>query len=95
MTFSRHENNIAIRVRDIIKTTLGLSLSDDEFRIDTPLFVGGLRLDSVRSLDIVMALEDEFNIRIEDEDLEPGLFHSSLSLADLIERKLSSSGGAS
>ena len=60
-------NNVEERVRNIIVEQLGVQ--SDEISIDSS-FVDDLGADSLDTVELVMALEEEFNCEIPDEDAE-------------------------
>ncbi|MCA8960878.1 MAG: acyl carrier protein [Planctomycetes bacterium] len=45
-------------------------LEATEIHDDTPLFDGGLGLDSVDALELVLALEKEFGIKVDNEQID-------------------------
>ncbi len=49
-----------------------------------PLFGGGLGLDSIDALELVVALEKKYGIRIPDEDVGKEAFASVDALADYV-----------
>ena len=60
-------NNVEERVRQIIVEQLGVK--EDEIGIDSS-FVDDLGADSLDTVELVMALEEEFGCEIPDEDAE-------------------------
>lgn len=58
-------NNIENRVRELVARQLGLAMSD--IKNDQHL-VKDLGADSLDEIETLMAIEDEFDLRIEDED---------------------------
>jgi acyl carrier protein len=54
---------------------------------DTPLVEGGLALDSVSLLELIVAVEESFGVTVEDEDLSLELVATIGSLADFVRRK--------
>jgi acyl carrier protein len=58
-------------------------ISDDE-----PLFAGGLGLDSIDALEIVVMLESEFGIKVKNETSARDSFRSISTLADFVGGKL-------
>jgi acyl carrier protein len=56
------------RVRSIIATITGYE--PDSFSADTPLFRGGLELDSLSGVKLILSIEREFGVSIADEDLD-------------------------
>ncbi len=76
---------LLLRLKQIIVESLNLegtrpeSIGDDE-----PLFGDGLGLDSVDALELVVALEREYGIRIRSDEIDPEVFASVASLARFI-----------
>lgn len=62
-------------------------MTADDIGDDEPLFEGGLALDSIDALEIVVMLESEFGIKVKNETSARDSFKSISSLADLVERK--------
>lgn len=60
-------NTIEARVRRTAATQLGLR--EDEIKLDSR-FVDDLGADSLDTIELVMALEEEFEMEISDEDAE-------------------------
>ena len=55
---------------------------------DEPLFAGGLGLDSIDALEIVVMLEGEFGIKVKNETSARDHFRSIATLADFVEARL-------
>jgi acyl carrier protein len=74
------------RIKRLIVSSLNLDgikpeMIDDE----APLFGEGLGLDSVDALELVVALEKEFGIKIKSQELGREVFSSVASLSQFIE----------
>jgi len=63
-------------------------MTPDDIPDDEPLFAGGLGLDSIDALEIVVMLESEFGIKIKNETSAREHFKSVASLADFVEQRL-------
>jgi acyl carrier protein len=83
--------------RDEIKRSLkrllidGLRLQDlrpDDIEDAAPIFVDGLGLDSVDALELVVLVEEKFNIQIPDEDVGKRAFASIEALTDFVSTEL-------
>lgn len=59
--------DVAQKVKSIIAEQLGVKVEEVT---DTASFVDDLGADSLDTVELVMALEEEFNIEIPDEDAE-------------------------
>ena len=54
---------------------------------DEPLFGGGLGLDSIDALEIVVMLESEFGVKVKNESSAREHFQSIAALADFVEQR--------
>lgn len=61
------QSNVEERIKPIIAEHLGI---DDEAIVPNASFVDDLGCDSLDVVELVMALEDEFDIEIPDEEVE-------------------------
>jgi acyl carrier protein len=63
-------------------------MTPDDIDDDAPLFAGGLGLDSIDALEIVVMLESEFGIKVKNESAARDHFRSISTLAAFVETKL-------
>ena len=86
--------------RDELKRSLkrllidGLRLHDmrpDDIEDEAPIFVEGLGLDSVDALELVVLVEEKFNIQIPDEDVGKRAFASIEALTEYVGGELAKS----
>jgi acyl carrier protein len=63
-------------------------MTPEDIGDDQPLFDGGLGLDSIDALEIVVMLETEFGIKVKNETSARDYFRSVSTLAELVEEKL-------
>ena len=83
------------RIRQIIIEQLNLDgMSPDDIGDEDPLFGEGLGLDSVDALELVVALEKEYAVKIEGEDATREAFTSVATLADFVNRLRDASASA-
>lgn len=75
------------RVKEVIVRALGLQVTPDEIPDDETIFGGGIGADSTATLEIIFAVEEEFGIEVDDEDLRVELFNSVHTLTDYVRRK--------
>jgi acyl carrier protein len=76
------------RIRSLIVKTLNLEGgAADGISDDAPLFGGALGLDSVDALELVVALEKEFGIRIASGDIGREAFASVGALARFVQSR--------
>jgi acyl carrier protein len=63
-------------------------MTPDDIPDDQPLFAGGLGLDSIDALEIVVMLESEFGIKVKNEGSARDSFRSIATLADFVGERL-------
>jgi acyl carrier protein len=78
---------LAPRVKELIVRRLKLDMDPTAIDSAAPLFGEGLGLDSIDALELVLGLEQEFQIKVEDEEVGVKAFASVDSLCDFIEQK--------
>jgi len=62
-------------------------MTPDDIGDDEPLFEGGLGLDSIDALEIVVMLESEFGLKIKNESSARESFRSIATLAQFVNEK--------
>jgi len=62
-------------------------LSIEDIKDDTPLFGDGLGLDSIDALEIIVMLDNKFNVKISDPEEGAKIFQSVNTLAEFIENQ--------
>lgn len=77
----------------IIDKVIGLMERDlkvDRARIepDTPLFEGGLELDSFAAVELISSIESEFGIQFSDNDFKPENFADLRTVSGVVEKYL-------
>ncbi len=78
---------ISDRIKRLVVESLRLDgLSPQEIGDAQPLFEGGLGLDSIDALELLVGLERTFHIRIPTREAGPETFASVRTLAELVER---------
>lgn len=77
-------------VREILVDTLGIPERAASLDASTSLLGGIPELDSLGILEIVSAVEQKFDIEIDDEDFTDSAFETVGSLAELIDQKRTS-----
>lgn len=63
-------------------------MSPEDIGDDEPLFAGGLGLDSIDALEIVVMLESEFGIKVKNETSARDYFRSISSLAEFVGQRV-------
>lgn len=75
------------KIKQVLIDELMLSQQMEEIGDDTPLFgPEGLGLDSVDALQLVVALEKHFGLKVADAEVAKKVLHSVNSIADAIAR---------
>ena len=74
------------RIKDMLTSELMLEVTADEIEDDTALFgPDGIGLDSVDALQLVVALEKHFSLKIQDQDKAREILKNVASIAQAIE----------
>ena len=77
------------QVKELIVRCLNLTdIQPADIEDEAPLFVEGLGLDSVDALELVVAIEKEFELQIEDEAIGKESFASAAALCAFINERL-------
>ena len=63
-------------------------MTPEDIPDDEPLFAGGLGLDSIDALEIVVMLESEFGIKVKNESSAREHFRSISTLAGFVEQRV-------
>jgi acyl carrier protein len=80
---------LAAKVKGLIVRRLKLEIDPASIQDDAPLFGEGLGLDSIDALELVLGLEQEFGIKVQDEEVGVKAFASVNALCDFIVQKKS------
>ncbi|MBB5786257.1 acyl carrier protein [Jiangella mangrovi] len=75
-------------VRTVLIESLDLSQAPDDLQEDTALFGSLPELDSLGVLSLVSAIEERFDITIDDDEFDAELFETLGSLTEFVESKL-------
>ena len=81
--YARERQAITLRLKEVLIDCLALDKTPTDIPDDCLLFGIGLGLDSVDALEIVVAIESEFGLRIEDEHMKE--IRSINSIVDLVQ----------
>tara|TARA_R110002049_G_scaffold59884_3_gene161635 strand:- start:852 stop:1112 length:261 start_codon:yes stop_codon:yes gene_type:complete len=74
------------RIKDMLTSELMLEVTADEIEDETALFgPDGIGLDSVDALQLVVALEKHFSLKIQDQDKAREILKNVASIAQAIE----------
>ena len=76
------------RVRDLLRSCLQLGSRADGFTAATPLLGALPELDSMAVVTLLTAVEDEFGVSIDDDEVSADVFENLGSLAEFIARKV-------
>jgi acyl carrier protein len=82
-------SNIAslVDVKSVLVETLGIEDRAETVTASTQLFGNLPELDSLAVVELVTAIEDRFNIVVDDTEFSGDIFETLGSLAEFVERK--------
>jgi acyl carrier protein len=82
-------NDLKRKLKELLIERLKFEdMTPEDIPDDEPLFAGGLGLDSIDALEIVVMLESEFGIKVKNETSARDSFRSISTLADYVGGKL-------
>ena len=80
------------QIKQLIVTRLKLEIEPASIENAAPLFgEGGLGLDSIDALELVLGVEQEFGVKIEDQEMGSQALSSVDSLAEFVAAKMKGS----
>ena len=79
------DQELISHVKSMIVRAVKLKIQPDSIDSDEPLFGGGLGLDSIDALELVIALEKEFGVRIPDSTVGKKVLISVNTIVDYIK----------
>jgi acyl carrier protein len=79
------EQLIANLKKQIIEALNLKHLKPEDIGDDQPLFIEGLGLDSIDALELIVLLQQKYNIRISNPQEGPKIFRSVKSIAEFIQ----------
>jgi acyl carrier protein len=80
--------NISQEVLQVLDSVLGLGGRTAQFTRDTALLDALPELDSMAVVSVISALEERFDMVIDDEDIDSAMFATVGSLSDFVGDKL-------
>ena len=85
-----HRSELETEIKQLIIDSLMLEdIQAADIHSEAPLFIEGLGLDSIDALELAMALEERFGVKIEDDpDENRRIFASVRSLAEFVSGQL-------
>lgn len=75
------------KIKGLIVRRLKLDMDPGSIDNTAPLFGEGLGLDSIDALELVLGLEQEFGVKVADEEVGVKAFSSVDSLANFVKEK--------
>lgn len=80
-------NDTKAKIKEMLIRRLRLNMPPEEIKDDDPLFGpdGGLDLDSIDALELVVALQKEFGVVIADKSAAEKILVSVTTIADFVD----------
>ena len=75
-------------IKNLLSDTLSLGTRTNSFREDTVLLGNIPELDSIAVVNVITALEEQFGITVEDDEISAKTFETLGSLSNFVEQKL-------
>jgi acyl carrier protein len=78
-------DNLMQKLKEQVIERLNLKdLKPENIGDDDPLFIEGIGLDSIDALELIVLLQQEYNIKLSNADDGPRVFHSIRTMAEYI-----------
>ena len=77
-------DDLKIQIKQTIVRALNLEIEPEEIGDSDVLFGGEMGLNSMAMVELVVGIEDEFDLEISDEDLSAEVFKSVQTIEDYI-----------
>ncbi len=81
-------DDVKKRIKIVLTENLPGDVTSRELENDTPLLDLGVGVDSVSRLELLVALEEEFRIKLDESEITPGFFETIDSISHHISQKL-------
>jgi len=79
---------IVMQIKQIIANDLDVNIKESDINDDSPLFDGGIGLDSIAMINFIVLIEKKFDINFDDSEMSSNLFLNVDTLADFIVFKV-------
>ena len=83
-------STIVEQLKTIIAEDLDTNIEKEAIDENVPLFEDGLGLDSIATVELISAIERDFDFQFDDSELDPEAFKSLKVLAELVASKTES-----
>jgi acyl carrier protein len=81
-------DDIRLRVKRVLSGNILRDSDTGDLGDDTPLLEYGVGIDSVSRLEFLVALEEEFGIRLDESEITPEFFETVSGIAGFISRRV-------
>ncbi|MFQ5786907.1 MAG: acyl carrier protein [Thermodesulfobacteriota bacterium] len=79
---------IHVRIRNVLIDKIQSEIRPEDLKRDTPLIEFGVGVDSIATLELLVALESEFEITIDEDEVNQELLENIDCIADYIIKRL-------
>lgn len=91
MGIDKHMNReIKDKIKKVLISKLLQGFKPEDIGDDTPLVELGVGVDSVATLELIVALEEEFHITIDESEVNQELVSTINTIADYVSRRMES-----
>jgi acyl carrier protein len=81
------DDTLRLRIKEMLVQSLRLPYRPSDIGDADPLFGGGLGLDSIDALEIVLSIERTFGVRVDDEQIAKRVLQSVNTIAEFITER--------
>ena len=86
------KQEIIKKLKELIVYELDVNIKMEDLSEDSPLFEGGIGLDSISIVNLIVLIEKNFKLSFQDEEISMELFSNLNTLSSFIESKYELTG---
>ena len=88
MSIARLNKDVKVRIKKVLAKRLPPGVKVEDIKDDTPLIELGVGVDSLATLELIVALEQEFQVRLNEEEINIEVLENIESITNYITKRV-------